>query len=64
MAQAFKCDRCGKYFSTEDFNYIVNDLGIILKNNSDRLDICIKCADSFVDWLKDEDKKHDDTTDV
>lgn len=66
MAQAFKCDRCGKYYSAEDDNRVNSILrGVILKRNGGVLDICPNCANSLLNWLNQgEDKENDSTTDV
>ena len=64
MAQAFKCDRCGRFYSKEHEDHIYEDLGISLVVHDTHIDICLKCADSFQNWLEREDKKNDNATDV
>lgn len=65
MAQAFKCDRCDKFYSAEDDNYITNELRIVIKNKGKTLDICSNCAKSFLGWLNQwENKENDNSTDV
>ncbi len=51
MAQAYKCDLCGKFYEGRRTKQIV--IGITpagLTDNPDRYDICSDCADSFKLW--------------
>lgn len=58
MANAKKCDRCGKYFDkrtsiadplNDKFNFNYISIG------ENKIDLCEGCLNSFVDWLKDEE---------
>lgn len=69
MANAKKCDRCGKYFDKRtsitdplndkfNFNYICtneDDDNIAVMRVPFKIDLCEGCLNSFVDWLKDEE---------
>lgn len=64
MASAYKCDRCGSYYERTAINNtkpIVAIKSFVLDSWSniivgDYLDICPYCADSFLNWLKMEEK--------
>ena len=65
MADAKKCDRCGKYYSNPISYPVINlvdesemqiwDIG----NNRDTVDLCPSCWDSFEKWWNKEGIKHD-----
>lgn len=51
MAQAYKCDLCGKFYEGNRTKQIV--FGITpsaLNEHVDRYDICLDCAESFNLW--------------
>ena len=71
MANAKKCDRCGKFFEpyvTDLSGYTVNGISAIRRFNSATsydtritFDLCPECMDGFVKWLNEpEDIRSDE----
>ena len=62
MAKALQCDRCGRFFATnDDFTYIFwsNSIeGYVATKDRHEGDLCFKCAKEFKDWLKKEGLKN------
>ena len=60
MANALKCDRCGKFYTEKEKNFIVPGdileyIKIYAKNNVliDIFDLCDDCAEELWNWLND-----------
>lgn len=61
MAQAIKCDRCGKFFEPKNSHDIVKEgaingrkiinIKISTVGMYDVLDICEQCSDEFREWF-------------
>lgn len=72
MADAKKCDRCGKYYdaeSSKDKNFRVNGITVYqmaLINAYDHpihnYDLCDQCARDLFHWLCKEEEEEDDLT--
>lgn len=63
--EAFKCDRCGKYYDeyTVSNGYFKEVYVIFRKSDDTRLDICDECMHDLNNWFNDERKpriKHSD----
>lgn len=64
MARAFKCDRCGKFFTKEDFEshygddrnayYLLNTLYGCASENI--YDLCVDCYKELKDWMEGKKK--------
>lgn len=61
MADAMKCDRCGKYYEIDDKNnsfkhhsriYNVFDFNLLTTDRANRIDLCPDCQDAFEEWMK------------
>jgi len=65
---AYKCDRCGKFFSQEEYEnmlrsmenrglkcpYVVTGIG---RGYDDRLDLCPDCATALAEWVKPKEEE-------
>lgn len=54
--EAFKCDRCGKYYDayTVNYGYFKDEVYVIFKESNDtRLDICDECMHELKNWFND-----------
>lgn len=59
MAQAYKCDLCGKFYEGRRTKQII--IGITpagLIDNPDRYDICLDCVNSFNLWKESRNPDH------
>lgn len=56
MADAKKCDRCGRFYEepkTESFDIFSDSFADkALKNAQKHLDLCPKCKDDFMNFMK------------
>ena len=52
MALAYKCDRCGKFYSEESQKYPYNPMIFIWNGNvcDHSADLCEDCYESFMEW--------------
>lgn len=59
MAEAYKCDLCGKFYDSRRTKQIVFGMNpACLTDNPDRYDICSDCEQSFVLWLESRNPDH------
>lgn len=59
MAQAYKCDLCGKFYEGRRTKQIVFGMTPSdLNEHVDRYDICLDCADSFNLWKESRNPDH------
>lgn len=59
MAQAYKCDLCGKFYEGRRTKQIVFGMTPSdLNEHIDRYDICLDCADSFNLWKESRNPDH------
>lgn len=61
MANAKRCDRCGKFYMNDDSRFksrgiYVDYISLISKNGSviDKYDLCNNCLEHLVKWLDNE----------
>ena len=61
MASAFKCDRCGSFYTYEDKTNIYNELGYELKVTkayhylgTGNLDLCYSCTGDLNNFLNEK----------
>lgn len=58
MAEAFKCDRCGRFYTKYSDSYIVSYKvakiveNCIVKDTYKELDLCLDCSESLAEWCK------------
>ena len=60
MADAMKCDRCGKYYEIDDKNnsfkhlgcIYVRDFNSLTTDRANRIDLCPDCQDAFEEQMK------------
>lgn len=66
MAEARKCDRCGKFFMLEDFIEHFEDdetayyltSSICHPRESEVYDLCIDCYSELKNWMRAKKNKH------
>lgn len=56
MAEAFKCDRCGKFYTEcgDDVSYKIAKIveSSIVRTNYKTLDLCPYCRESLAKWYE------------
>lgn len=68
MAMAFKCDRCGAYFTANDAFWKADGKPTFVSGlykydyvgNRKNIDICPKCYESLKEWMKEGENSQGD----